>query len=166
MPGPAPGLNGLRSSGTDDEGLHLVLNNTLDAIEDGRLALLEFLRPHALSDRVINRLEVVFEELVSNTVRHGFRPGSDQSIEVRAAVRHAHLELAFEDDGAPFDPLQADTPAPFQSLETAQLGGLGIPLSRRLSSSLRYERLAPTPETTAAEFSPANRIVVTISTLG
>ncbi len=140
--------------------LHLVLHNSLDAIEDGRRALLDFLRPHALHERVVNRLEVIFEEVVSNTVRHGFEPGSEQSIQVKAEACGERLELVFEDDGTPFDPLRAKAPEPFQSLETARLGGLGIPLVTRLSTALRYER----PAATAAGFAPTNRLSVTIST--
>jgi anti-sigma regulatory factor (Ser/Thr protein kinase) len=152
---------GVRSCQTDGEGLRLVLNNSLDAIEDGRLALREFLRPHALDARVINRLEVVFEELVANTVRHGFSPQSDQSLQVRANADADEVELVFEDDGAPFNPLEAEAPAPFESLETARLGGLGIPLAIKLSSSVRYERPAARAE---AGFAPTNRLRVTIST--
>ena len=166
MPGQASKPGGVRSCRTDEDGLRLVLNNSLDAIEEGRLALLDFLQPHALDDRVINRLEVIFEELVSNTVRHGFAPQSDQSVQVQAAARGEQLELVFEDDGTPFNPLQAEAPAPFQSLETARLGGLGIPLAIKLSSSLSYERPSPVPEGSAPAggFAPTNRLRVTIST--
>ena len=111
-------------------------------------------------ERVVNRLEVIFEEVVSNTVRHGFEPGSEQSIQVKAEACGERLELVFEDDGTPFDPLRAKAPEPFQSLETARLGGLGIPLVTRLSTALRYER----PAATAAGFAPTNRLSVTIST--
>jgi anti-sigma regulatory factor (Ser/Thr protein kinase) len=166
MPGQASKPGGVRSCRTDEGGLRLVLNNSLDAIDEGRLALLDFLRPHALDDRVINRLEVIFEELVSNTVRHGFAPKSDQSVQVQAAARGEQLELVFEDDGTPFDPLQAEAPAPFQSLEAARLGGLGIPLAIKLSSSVSYERPSPAPERSAPAggFAPTNRLRVTIST--
>ena len=55
-----------------------------------------------------NRLEVLFEELVSNTIRHGFAKGSGQSIHVQVERGPDAVTLVFEDDGSPFDPTQAD----------------------------------------------------------
>ena len=40
------------------------------AIEKTRLALLAYLAPFALNDRLINHVEVVLEEILSNVVRH------------------------------------------------------------------------------------------------
>ncbi|MEO6379693.1 MAG: ATP-binding protein, partial [Caulobacteraceae bacterium] len=137
----------------------IVLNNTLDAVEDGRLALLGFFDGLALDAQPIHRLEVIFEELVTNIVRHGFRPGSGQSIHVRATASPGLVELTFEDDGTPFNPLLAPPPAPYTTLETARIGGRGIPLVTSLSSSVRY--VTPVPD---GAFKPTNRLVLTVST--
>ncbi len=140
--------------------LHLALNNTLDAIGDSRPALLEFFARHQLGERATNRLEVIFEEVVSNAVRHGFRPGSSQSVRVQARLAGGNVELTFEDDGAVFNPLAAPAPAPLSSLETAPEGGLGILLLRRLAAAIRYE----TPDGRGeAGFRPNNRVVVEVA---
>jgi anti-sigma regulatory factor (Ser/Thr protein kinase) len=70
------------------------------------------------------------------------------------------VELTFEDDGRPFNPLEAAPSQPPTSIETAKIGGLGIPLVARLSASLRYER----PATGSEGFTPTNRLVVAIAT--
>jgi anti-sigma regulatory factor (Ser/Thr protein kinase) len=152
---------GLRSAAIVNGGLELVLNNTLAAIEDGRRRVLDFLEGQALGDVVCHRLEVVFEELVSNTIRHGFTRNSDQSIHVRVEPRPGLIEFTFEDDGAPFNPLEAKAPEPFTSIETAKIGGLGLPLIARLSVHRSYERMAPR----AGEpgFAPRNRVIVGIA---
>ncbi len=136
-----------------------MLNNTLDAVEDGRQALLGFFEGLGLEPQPIHRLEVILEELVSNIVRHGFSPGSDQSIRVRATAAPGLVALTFEDDGAPFNPLLAPTPAPYTNLQTARIGGRGIPLVTSLSSSISYE--TPSPEEV---FKPINKLVLTVST--
>jgi serine/threonine-protein kinase RsbW len=158
---------GLRSSEVVGDELRLVLNNTIAAIEDGRQQILRRLEPLGLSARVVNRLEVVFEEVVSNIVRHGFEPHSDQTILVVVATRPGAVDLTVEDDGAPFDPLAAPEPEPLRSLETARLGGLGVPLLRKLSASLRYE--APDPGAAPRDlggrpFRPRNRLMLSIAT--
>ena len=150
-------VRGLRSAKTGPDGLKLVLNNTLAAVEDGRQALLRYLGP--LDPPVQNRLEVLFEELVVNIIRHGFAHGSDQSIHVLVEKDPASIQLTLEDDGVPFNPLEAEAPEPFKNIETARVGGLGIPLATGMASVLRYERLQPA----GGAFRAQNRIVVSIA---
>src|SRR5262245_16460021 len=121
---PSEGKGGLRSASVVDGRLELVLNNRIAAIEEGGRCLLEFLAAQGLGEVVSHRLEVVFEELVSNTIRHGFAMHSDQSIHVRVQPRPGQVELTFEDDGRPFNPLEAAPGEPFTSIETARIGGL------------------------------------------
>jgi anti-sigma regulatory factor (Ser/Thr protein kinase) len=116
-----------------------VLNLPVDmaAIEEGRLALLSYLQPFDLDARLINRVEVVLEELASNVVRHA---KDADSLIIEAERTGSAVLLAVEDNGAAFNPLCVPEPPPFASLEDAMLGGQGIPLIRRLSQSVRYER--------------------------
>jgi anti-sigma regulatory factor (Ser/Thr protein kinase) len=153
---------GLRSASIVNGGLELVLNNTLRAIEDGRRRVLDFLAGQALGDGVRNRLEVVFEELVSNTIRHGFASNSDQCIHVRVQPRPGLVEFTFEDDGIPFNPLEAKPPELLTSIETAKIGGMGLPLIAKFSTQLRYERLAAGDAQPG--FAPSNRLIVAIAT--
>ncbi|HTC84282.1 MAG TPA: ATP-binding protein [Rhizomicrobium sp.] len=154
--------DGVRSAAIVDGRLELVLNNRKAAIEDGRRCLVEFLAGQVLDEVVRHRLEVVFEELVSNTIRHGFAMHSDQSIHVRVEPRPGLVEFTFEDDGWPFNPLEVEPAEPFKSIETAKIGGLGISLVAELSAHLSYERLAP--HAGQLGFAPRNRLVVAIAT--
>jgi anti-sigma regulatory factor (Ser/Thr protein kinase) len=149
---------GLRSAEIVDGELTLVLNNSLAAVEEGRNAISCFLGP--LDPMVQNRLEVVFEELVSNTVRHGFAANSGQSIHVVVQRGPGAIRLTFEDDGLPFDPTKVDVTARMADTDPTRLGGLGIPLIARLSSSFSYERLSPGRECDG--FSPRNRTIVSV----
>ena len=157
--------SGLRSSSIANGKLRLVLNNTIAAIEDGRRGMLDFPPLQALAAPVRHRLEVIFEELVSNTIRHGFVKHSDQSIHVLIDPKPQAIEFTFEDDGTPFNPLEAAPPEPFSSIEAARIGGLGIHLVARLSAELRYERLTPSASHSSDRgFMPSNRIVVSVAT--
>ena len=79
-----------------------------------------------------------------------------------SSVEPGIVEFTFEDDGIPFNPLEATPSKPFKSIETARIGGLGIPLVAKLSARLRYERL--TPNAGQSVFSPCNRLVVSMAT--
>jgi serine/threonine-protein kinase RsbW len=92
--------------------------------------------------------ELVFEEVVTNVIRHG----AASHIEVSIASTGDALVLSFEDEGPPFDPLQHPQPVLPKTLDQANAGGLGLFLVRKVSAALRYER---TPEA-------RNRLIVTI----
>ena len=51
------------------------------------------------------------------------------------------LVLCFEDDGVPFDPLQAAPPAPPASTADVPPGGFGLMLTRKAASACHYERI-------------------------
>ncbi len=59
------------------------------------------------------------------------------------------MKLIFEDNGPPFDPSEADEPDPFTSVENAPLGKQGIPLVKRLSRSIGYDRAGAINRVTA-----------------
>ena len=122
----------------DGDTFYLSLPVNIASVEAGRLALLAYLEPFALDERVIGRLEVVLEELVSNVVRHA--KGAN-SLSVKAECVDRAVRLAIEDDGPEFSPLAKPEPAAFSTLEDATPGGQGIPLIKRLSKSVRYDRI-------------------------
>jgi len=114
------------------------LANGPAAVEQSRLAVLSYLEPLGMFARTLNRVEVVLEELVSNLVRHG---RDVKLVTVAAGYRGGVVDLVVEDDGEAFDPFALPEPDPPTTLADAPLGGLGIPLVRRLSASARYDRV-------------------------
>lgn len=163
--GAGPSAGALRSFGVVGDDLVMVLGDTLAAIEEGQACMAGRLDA-GLGPRAANRLEVVFEELVANVVRHGFAGGPGGSILVVVGPRPGAVRLVIEDDGRPFDPFCAPEPPPFESLETAQVGGLGVQAVRRFVASTRYEP-APASELWSAfveqDARPVNRVTVTIA---
>lgn len=136
------------------------LGNGLAAIAEGGVTLRDFCEREGMSDTVINRIDVIFEEIVANIVRHGFDAGSAQAIEVLARIEGDAMVLVFSDDGRPFDPTVQPPPAPFTRLADAQVGGLGVALVQRLARSVVYAQ----PESEGDGFCPVNRLTVTVAT--
>jgi serine/threonine-protein kinase RsbW len=119
-------------------GFTLSLAAEMSALEQFRLELLSYLAPFDLEERVINRVEVVLEEMVSNVVRHS-HDADCLTIEAECADRA--VRLAVEDNGEAFNPLDEPEPERFSTLEDAVVGGQGIPLIKRLSKSVSYDRV-------------------------
>ncbi len=102
-----------------------------------------FARRHGLPGKITHALELVAEEVISNIIRHGFPPESiDARIRCVAEISANRVELAFIDNGAPFDPLTA-APAPdlCSSLEEREVGGLGVHLIKSIADAHNYARV-------------------------
>jgi anti-sigma regulatory factor (Ser/Thr protein kinase) len=139
----------------DDGRLRLTLANDLGEIAAALPHLQAFGEAAGLGPKLQNRLEVVFEELVSNAIRHG----SAQTVQVCAEAEGEGLTLVIEDDGAPFNPLDQPEPAALTHIATAPVGGLGIALVAKLATRLDYEA----PEPGEGPFRPANRVTVVLA---
>ena len=125
----------------DRDGLSLVLSNDTKAIGPGQSVVRTFLEAHGTAERRIFQAELVFEELVTNTVKYGFSTPGPHQLKVRVELQPATIALTFEDDGHPFDPTACISPDRPDSIENARIGGLGIMLIRKVASRLHYERV-------------------------
>lgn len=84
----------------------------------------------------IRRLQMVLEELFTNSIRHGLVAESDMPIQIALARNECGMTLRYRDQGQPFDPSRQAAPEATEN----SLGGLGIPLICGLSKAIRYRR--------------------------
>lgn len=85
------------------------------------------------------RLNLVLEELFTNTIRHGYRDGNDAPVWISLSRHDAGLRVVYEDAAPPFNPyawLAAATAAGPQP--PRRPGGLGILLTKELAASREY----------------------------
>ena len=86
-------------------------------------------------------VRLVLEELLVNTVEHGYPDG--RAGQIRFLLHPGPDAIAIEliDDGIAFDPSQsADPNLPGDLADREQIGGLGIHLARTVTSEMRYTR--------------------------
>jgi len=100
-----------------------------------------FAQKYAFLDDERSRLLIILEELFTNAVTHGARPGMPGvSVTVTLGLREGRLSMSFVDDGPPFNPLA------FHALDLGKpaaeraVGGLGIHIVRALVHHARYRR--------------------------
>lgn len=80
------------------------------------------------------RLQLVIEELFTNTISHGHGGDSDHAVRLAIGRNGQALAARYEDEAPPFDFLNFGQKMP----PTVALGGLGLPLIRGLCKTLRY----------------------------
>jgi serine/threonine-protein kinase RsbW len=105
-------------------------------------AFAAFADAHALSATVRRSLQVALDELVSNTIMHGFAGRDGGEVTVEAVLRADRVCVTVTDDGKPFDPLAMAAPDTTLSTQQRRIGGLGIHLVRHIMDEVDYHRQA------------------------
>ena len=87
------------------------------------------------------RLNLVVEELFTNTVRHGHRGDSDAPVWLSVDAEPNAVHIVYEDTAPPFNPYALFGSAPDTTLSLRKIGGLGVLLTRELASTRDYAYL-------------------------
>jgi serine/threonine-protein kinase RsbW len=106
-------------------------------LEHAAVALRELLDARHVDGDPRYNVELAFEEVAANIVRHGSPEGD---VEVAIDLGDDEIVMTFEDDGVAFDPREQPAPATPTSIDDAQVGGLGIVLLRTISTRMDYAR--------------------------
>ena len=84
-------------------------------------------------------LHIILDEMASNIVKHS--GAAEFGLSVIPRQEPEGVELVFSDDGKPFDPLARAAPDTTLPAEKRPIGGLGIMMVRKMSSSVSYRRV-------------------------
>jgi phosphoserine phosphatase RsbU/P len=122
------------------EALDMKLNNKLSELDRLNQALTELGRRHGLPDKVMHDLNLALEEILTNIITYGYTDNREHEIKVRLSMQPGEIRIDVEDDGQPFNPLEAPEPDTTKPLKERTVGGLGIHLVRKLMDGLEYKR--------------------------
>jgi anti-sigma regulatory factor (Ser/Thr protein kinase) len=116
----------------------------------------EFCAARNLSANQAARALIIAEELITNTIKYGYRGECERPVRLRLCAGPA-LTMIYEDEAAPFDPIHWN---PGEDAASARRQGregrAGIDLVIGLSSSAAYEGL-PEGNRLILTFAPAAR---------
>jgi anti-sigma regulatory factor (Ser/Thr protein kinase) len=83
---------------------------------------------------------LVLDELVTNIIKYGFDDAREHQIRVEMEVGVDLLTISVEDDGKPFNPLEAPSPNLDLPIEDWPIGGLGVFIVKSIADVLEYRR--------------------------
>lgn len=121
-----------------DGDFHFTLKNQLAdlaPLADRMRASMEGL---GLSERDLFCIDLVCDELITNTIKYGYTDTAEHEIAVNLSVRPTEIVIELEDDGQPFNPLNNATPDTSLALQDRPIGGLGIHLLREMMDRCEY----------------------------
>jgi serine/threonine-protein kinase RsbW len=118
-----------------------VLQGRLEELERIALELERFCQAQALDGDVEYDLNLVLEELFTNSLRHGGCDGLADAAWMQIERADDGIYLIYADRGAPYDPI-ASAPRPDLSapIEQRSAGGLGVHLVRQIMTDIEYKR--------------------------
>jgi len=125
---------------TEQRELSLLLKNDLAELQRLNQLVTEFSEQRGIPPELAYRINLVLEETVTNVISYGYDDRLEHEISVRLSWLNPWIEIEIEDDGRPFNPLEAPSPDMEKPLVERQIGGLGIHLVRKMMDELEYRR--------------------------
>ena len=129
----------MTGAGSDDV-LELSLTNDLRQIAVAAENVDTFCARHGLAEQIALEVNLVVDELVTNTISYGYDDDREHRIALVLRLEDAALVIEIADDGRAFDPLQAPEPDPGASLRERAKGGLGIYLVQKTMDTAACRR--------------------------
>ena len=103
-------------------------------------AFAEFAAAHALPASVQRSLDVALDELLANTMVHGFAGREGGAVTVAVELHPDRVSVTVTDDGKPFDPFALAAPDTALPVAERPVGGLGLHLVRGMMDEVSYQR--------------------------
>lgn len=116
----------------------------LDQLKLVRAFLESFCAESNLQKSDCLRLNLVLEELFTNTVQHGHRGDCDAPVWIGLRRAEDGVRVVYEDKAPPFNPYaytRLPAVAPDTTLSMRKIGGLGVLLTKELAASRDYAYL-------------------------
>ena len=121
--------------------LEVCITNDLSAIQEVTERFEQFCDQHAVPPDDIMRVNLVFDEILSNIISYGYSDEAEHEIKIIIELTARRLILTIEDDGIPFNPFARKAPVNMaSSIEEQKIGGLGIHLVQQVMDSATYQR--------------------------
>lgn len=118
----------------------LSIENKIENLDKVAGFIEEFCEENNLVPKVVFELNLVLDELVTNTITYGYRDKDVHTIDILVEKKADLIELRVIDDAREFNPLEKDNVDLTISLQEKQIGGLGIHLVKQKMDEIKYER--------------------------
>jgi serine/threonine-protein kinase RsbW len=121
--------------------IRLSISAELSELAPASERIRSFLSDQGMDKDALFAVDMVIEEIATNSIKYGFRGMQKGTITMEATATATHAELVIEDNGGAFNPTKAPDPDVHRPLEDMPIGGLGIHLVRALTDAFDYQRV-------------------------
>lgn len=118
----------------------LTLKNDISELNNLRELSEVFGQENNISNDIINKFQLAFEELISNIIFYGYDDELPHEISVVFTLDGKSMAVLIVDDAKEFNPLEKEDPDISLSIDERKIGGLGIYLVKSLMDEVNYKR--------------------------
>lgn len=126
---------------SQNNSIEIILNGRLDEIANLASELDRFCNDAIVSDLVKNQINLVLEELYTNTANYGLVGISNGQVIINLLALNNQLEIRYKDNGIAFNPLEIADPDLMLSLDDRPIGGLGVFFVKAMTDNVTYSRV-------------------------
>ena len=109
----------------------------LDTLEE---KLDQFCNQLGLTNKCLCEINLALEELFTNIISYGYDDEAEHWVKFTLSYQNGTIRMEIEDDGIPFNPIQAKEPDIKCALEERKIGGLGIHLTKTIMDKMVHRR--------------------------
>ena len=120
--------------------LHLAISNQLQEIGRVNELFTQFAQEHGLPTDTARRMNICFDELLSNSINYGYNDDAEHEISIHIRLLPSELAVTITDDAKPFNPFASMPPDTRLPVEERPIGGLGLHLVKSFMDRVAYER--------------------------
>lgn len=120
--------------------LEVSLKGGLEEIDHLATALDLFFNEAGLDDLIKNQVNLILEELYTNTANYGFQGIINGQVTITLSVMDGQLEMIYQDNGIAFNPLEMEDPDLLLSIDDRPIGGLGVYFVKAMTDHVEYSR--------------------------
>jgi sigma-B regulation protein RsbU (phosphoserine phosphatase) len=120
--------------------LQIEIDSDLKEIERVNSEFEVFAAARNVPPGAIQKVCIVFDELLNNVISYGFDDDESHKIDVEVSFYADHLLIEVSDDGIPFNPFDRVGPDTTLSIEEREVGGLGVFLVTEMMDECQYQR--------------------------
>ncbi|MEE8261221.1 MAG: SpoIIE family protein phosphatase [Gammaproteobacteria bacterium] len=93
-----------------------------------------------LSSEIETKVNIIFDELLSNIISYAYPAGGEHHIRVQVECTTERLTIIVTDEGIPFNPFVGPDPDITLSVKERNIGGLGILIVKSFMDKFMYHR--------------------------
>ena len=118
----------------------IVIKNHIEELDTLNQQLYVFFNDHSIEKEARFVIMLCIEEMVTNIIKYGYSDDAIHDIEISLEPTDTSILLLISDDGDPFNPIETKEPDTHMPLSERPIGGLGIHLTKKMSSHIAYAR--------------------------
>ena len=119
----------------------LVIKNSITNLSSISENITQLCNNWKLTTEVCNRVNLVVEELISNTIFYGYTDTLEHDIILNLMCDKDTISIEIIDDAKEFNPVEQPSTGTNSAITEREIGGMGIHLVKNLTDSFTYHRI-------------------------